>query len=318
MAVFDGFDLTDFWDDSDYARKSYVEPPLTDEAIADVERELGVRLPAAYVALMRTQNGGIPRRDRFRTEGPTSWAEDHVAITGIAGIGRARDYSLCGRLGSRFMQREWGYPEIGVVICDCPSAGHDLVMLDYRACGPMGEPQVVHVDQESDYAITFLASDFETFVRGLVHASDFDTEELDQALVLVERGAFSPLLAEIIDGSGEPEAASTLRHVCRSVTIEKGSFALHGDPKSWLVYDLLFHLYATARSVRSADDYLSVYPELIALGDAGFTTGGYAPAFVEAWLADRIRTGVIEARADGALQLTREAVAELRRRVEQV
>ena len=29
-----------------------------------------------------------------------------------------------------------------MAICDCPSAGHDMIFLDYRACGPQGEPAV--------------------------------------------------------------------------------------------------------------------------------------------------------------------------------
>lgn len=172
--VFEGFELGDFWEESEYSGAEYVEAPPTEAIIASVEAQLGYKLPASYVALMRTQNGGYPRRTAFPTTVATSWAPDHVAITTIFGIGHEKIYALCGELGSKFMLEEWGYPAIGVCICDCPSAGHDLIMLDYRACGPEGEPAVVHVDQERDYAITHLADTFEAFVRGLVDASVFE------------------------------------------------------------------------------------------------------------------------------------------------
>ncbi|UOQ72550.1 SMI1/KNR4 family protein [Hymenobacter cellulosilyticus] len=132
------FDAHDFWADSDYATKQHTEAPPTAELIARVETDLGYRLPAFYVALMRTRNGGIPRNTCFPTTEPTSWADDHIAITSISGIGYEKPYALCGGMGSQFMLEEWGYPAIGVVVCDCPSAGHDLIMLDYRACGPEG------------------------------------------------------------------------------------------------------------------------------------------------------------------------------------
>ncbi|RTQ44907.1 SMI1/KNR4 family protein [Hymenobacter gummosus] len=167
------FDAQDFWDDSPHAAQ-LTEPPPTDELIQSIEAELGYRLPAFYVALMRVRNGGMPRRTCFPTTQPTSWADDHVAITSISGIGRRQTLSLGGAQGSQFMLDEWGYPAIGVVVGDCPSAGHDVIMLDYRACGPQGEPAVVHVDQECDYKITFLAPDFESFVRGLVDESTFE------------------------------------------------------------------------------------------------------------------------------------------------
>lgn len=171
---FSAAEFQDFWDDTAYALKSYVEPAPSDELIQSVEAELGYRLPAFYVAMMRQHNGGTPRNTCFPTTEPTSWADDHIAITGISGIGRDKIYSLCGQLGSQFMLDEWGYPPIGVCICDCPSAGHDMVMLDYSACGPTGEPTVVHVDQEDDYRVTFLAPDFATFVRGLVSSEVYD------------------------------------------------------------------------------------------------------------------------------------------------
>ena len=52
-----------------------------------------------------------------------------------------------------------------------------MVFLDYRECGPHGEPGVVHIDQEDDYLITPLADTFEEFVRGLVDEEDYDDEE---------------------------------------------------------------------------------------------------------------------------------------------
>lgn len=58
--------------------KSYVQAPLTDELLE--EYELGVRLPAAYVALLRVQNGGVlqvgfPQNRNFNTT--------HTVIRGI-------------------------------------------------------------------------------------------------------------------------------------------------------------------------------------------------------------------------------------------
>ena len=174
---FEGFDLTNFWDDNWYALKEYVSDPPSDELIASVEEELGYKLPAAYIWLMKQHNGGIPMNTCYPCDEPTCWADDHVAITGIFGIGREKNCSLCGEMGSQFMIDEWEYPAIGVAICDCPSAGHDMIFLDYRACGPQGEPAVVHVDQENDYKITHLTDSFEEFVRGLEHESLYDPDE---------------------------------------------------------------------------------------------------------------------------------------------
>lgn len=163
----DHLDLATFWKSSDYARRKYVGAPVTDEMIQAVQAELGCRLPAAYVELLRSQNGGVPVRTRHRASQPTSWAEDHVALTGIFGLDRRKLSSLCGEFGSRFWTDMWEYPAIGVYFADCPSAGHDMLCLDYRMCGPEGEPAVVHVDH------TPLADNFEAFLRGLEDGSAF-------------------------------------------------------------------------------------------------------------------------------------------------
>ena len=68
----------------------------------------------------------------------------------------------------------WEYPAIGVYFADCPSAGHDMLCLDYRACGPEGEPTVVHVDQGNNFKVTPLADNFAAFLRDLEGDSAFE------------------------------------------------------------------------------------------------------------------------------------------------
>ncbi|MEP4247688.1 SMI1/KNR4 family protein [Tateyamaria sp.] len=177
MKVFSNFDLRNFWSGGNYERDNYVGALLRPDLVASVERELGYQLPQSYVELMSVQNGGKPNNTCHPTAEETSWANDHVAITGISAIDRRPIYSLCGELGSKFMMEEWGYPPIGVYFADCPSAGHDMLCLDYRNVRDGGEPTVVHVDQDSDFQITFVARNFEAFVRGLRHKDTFSFED---------------------------------------------------------------------------------------------------------------------------------------------
>ena len=212
------------------------------------------------------------------------------------------------------MIEEWGYPGLGVVICDCPSAGHDVVMLDYRFCGPEGEPSVVHVDQEGDYEITYLAHSFEAFVRGLVNDEVFDNAEdgNEEDLRMVAEAPFSPLLGELVDkASSEAEGLERkIRHICTEIVQDKGYFALHADERSILMYDLQFWLYTLSHPGPTRESYLEDYPGMIAFGGE-FSTGGYAPGFVTDWLDDRIHQGRIVVRDGSVLEMSEAAIKEL-------
>lgn len=315
---FSDMNLTDFWDDSEYARTSYQSDLPTDELIESIEKELGYKLPSSYLQLMKQQNGGVPRNTNFPTEVSTSWAEDHIAITGILGIGREKDYSLCGEFGSPFMIEEWGYPDIGVVICDCPSAGHDVVMLDYRACGRDGEPEVVHVDQEDDYEITFLADNFEAFIRGLVSEDEYDTSEEDKQhdVDKVMHGKFSPLLEELCSRVTEVERIEQIiRSICARIVEEKGRFTFHADELSYVMYDVQFWLYTKSYPNTSRDQYVSAYQNIIAFGGE-FGQGGYAPSFVTDWLDHRIEEGRI-VQDDGILRFTDSFAEEIMKQLKE-
>lgn len=154
-----------FWEEDPY----YTGPPLTEELVRGAEALLGVSLPRAYLELLTRRNGGTPRRRCVFTPFPTSWAPDHIEIRGLRGIGGTWGIDSPD-LGSRYMVEEWGYPDVGVVICQMPSAGHDTVMLDYRTCGPTGEPAVVYVDE--DRIPRQIAPTFEAFTTALTTCPD--------------------------------------------------------------------------------------------------------------------------------------------------
>ncbi|MFD8749571.1 SMI1/KNR4 family protein [Kitasatospora sp. NPDC059577] len=334
MGHFEGFDVTGFWDDSAYALRAYVEEaPPSRESVEALEVELGgYRLPDSYVALMTAHNGGIPTRTCFPLAEPNSLAEDYVEITGIRGIGRVRPQSLGGEFGSLFWIDIWGYPDIGVYFADTPSAGHDMLALDYRACGRHGEPTVVHVDQENDFAITLLAENFEAFVTGLVDESVYDTSEQDRlaALATVRDGSFSPVLLRAFREVADvlPDADRRLRALAEAVVHDKGHFSLHADPRSMLMYDYLFWLFTSFNRVDALAWYLGLPPQdersyarprfplmVAGFGPAaepyGFRTGGYASAFLEEWWNSRTASGRLVGTGDDGYRFTDAAVAAL-------
>lgn len=316
---FEGFDFTNFWEDSEYAWKEYVSDTPSDELIASVEQELGYKLPASYIWLMKRHNGGVPANTCFPTDVPTSWAEDHVAITGIFGIGREKTYSLCGSLGGQFMIDEWAYPAIGVAICDCPSAGHDMIFLDYRACGPQGEPKVVHVDQECDYEITPLADHFEDFIRGLVNEEEYEEDEEERKAEETDQvisAPLSPLLLELCRNSGDSDVVNQwIRDTALQIVESKGFFALHDDEPSYTLYDVQFWLYENTHPGVTEAAYLETYPSIIQLAQ-GFSTGGCCTAFLTEWLGRRKEAGVI-LEQNGALTMSDAAKASLKERFRQ-
>jgi hypothetical protein len=313
-------DWSRFWLDSEYAVEAYESEPLTEELLASIEQELDYKLPAAYVAMMRVRNGGIPHDSCFPIDHVTGDEDDYISITGVLGIGRNKPYALCGEFVNPFMIEECGYPPIGVMICDCPSAGHDIIMLDYRACGPTGEAAVVHVDQEADYRITELAPNFAAFIEGLVNEEEYDTSEENKLYDMrkVAFAPFSPLLASLCAHVTEVEdMEGAIRTIAYELVEDKGFFAMHADARSMWMYDIQFWLYTKTYPETTASQYEEVYRTIIVFAK-GFSTGGFAPAFITDWLAARLQEGTIVETASGALRMTDEAAQQLVARLQAV
>ena len=182
MSNLKDFDWTGFWNDVDYAFESYIGKPVTDKDIKDAETELGYTLPATYIELLKHHNGGVLNKNCFiNNDG------ECVYVTGIYGIDRDKKNSIFGEFGNEFWISKWKYPPIGIVVADTISGGHDMIFLDYRECGPAGEPKVVRVDQEGDYSITLLADNFGDFIKNLYISIEEITDEEFQSLSDAEK-----------------------------------------------------------------------------------------------------------------------------------
>ncbi|MCX5214173.1 SMI1/KNR4 family protein [Kitasatospora sp. NBC_00240] len=149
-----------------------VQPALSDQAVLEAEGLLNVTLPASLLDLLRQQNGGlvVSGRDAFPTSRPTSWASDHAPFDIVMGIGR-REQTL-SLLDNPYLVDEWGLPTEVVLLS---GDGHYWIGLDYRTCGPRGEPSVVWFDTDADSELP-LAPDFRSFVAGLTSVPGSDKE----------------------------------------------------------------------------------------------------------------------------------------------
>lgn len=111
----------------------YLQPPLTDEAVAAAEQEIGFALPTEFIDLLRRQNGGYIR-----------FSLPQMVHDKIAGIGphfpslTEFDWDEC--------QEYVSFPLRGLVPFD--GDGHWHLCLDYRQ-NP-DRPSVTYIDVECD------------------------------------------------------------------------------------------------------------------------------------------------------------------------
>jgi len=103
------------------------------------EATLGLQLPDSLIDALRPANGGRLRRTRVPGSN-TSRAP--VRVRDLSGIGYPEGLRL-----SAALCREWDYPQPSLVLS---SEGPTAVLLDYRRCGPQGEPAVVFVDTDHE------------------------------------------------------------------------------------------------------------------------------------------------------------------------
>lgn len=163
----------------------YLQPPLTDKVVARAEAKLGVRLPSAYIAALRVQNGGYvrfsqhPRGDapvdciwgigpRFPSVLKHDW-DDIKSYMAEEGIRRPRD--------------------IDGLIPFCGD-GHVHYCFDYRQGGRRREPRISYIDVETFDTDKSVAPDFGTFLVQL-------RAEKRDAIAIVTRDPIAKVVAAV-------------------------------------------------------------------------------------------------------------------------
>jgi hypothetical protein len=168
----------------------YVQPPLTTALIEEAEDQLGIKLPRAYLDLLRVQNGGYVRYTCPDTA--------HSQLWGIGphypNILAVHDWQLEPDEDEEF-EREWA-PGNASRLVPFDGDGHWYLCFDYRSTGPAHEPRIslIEFDSESDREI---AASFDDFLKmleedvtwptlGILEVSPDVTAEMLQKLLRVK------------------------------------------------------------------------------------------------------------------------------------
>lgn len=159
----------------------YLQPDLSDAAVAAVEIRLNVKLPESYLAILREQNGGSLR-----------WSYPELPNRDIWGIGP--HFPHIGEY--QYWQDEANYPDIWRPtdprrLVPFDGDGHWHLCLDYRRDG---EPSVSYIDLEA-MEDRLIAPDFAAFLAALKPDNDeligligiFGDTDLDDCRVRLDK-----------------------------------------------------------------------------------------------------------------------------------
>lgn len=142
MDYFTDDDLKQLW--KPVTNERFTLPFPTDEEFEALEKRLGVKLPASYVELAKvSQNGGFLKRNGVPIRDESGNLIRYVKINHINPIGRTatapiQDHPL----------RFYDIPGL-FIIGENWDAYYEFFALNYRDCGPEGEPAVVFITRKS-------------------------------------------------------------------------------------------------------------------------------------------------------------------------
>lgn len=195
-----------------------VHPPLTDDGVEAAERQLGVKLPRAYLALLFEQNGGYVDVTLPDTVHSQIW-----------GIGSRYPTILDGSLKHQMAEYadEIWLPADSDGLIPFDGDGHWYLCFDFRSTGPQAEPTVAYVDLESE-TDEHVAESFGAFLQLL-------ERDFGSALVLGLTRTDAEQAASILENAlgvmfGKPD------DFAHGYPIRTAKFR-DGDPPVWIWID---------------------------------------------------------------------------------
>ncbi|MEC1270949.1 SMI1/KNR4 family protein [Bacillus vallismortis] len=160
--------MSEIWENSEH--DPFRLKDISEDEIKNVEQELNLTLPEQYKKLIIQQNGGLINFNACPTKHITSWADDHIQVDHMRGIGKD-----LGILESDYLIKEWGLPQRLLLI---QGDGHNWVALDYRLTNE--NPPVHYFDLElnNDFKI---ADSFDEFLSKL-YTHEYEEVQEDENL----------------------------------------------------------------------------------------------------------------------------------------
>lgn len=148
---------------------------LTSEIVQKAEKMLGLKLPTAYINLLKIQNGGETQGLVCPTTVKTSWADNHVPLDECFGIDlldgseetAERDTSEFNILDSIRFTKVWGLPDNQIVLC---GDRNGCITLDYRPSETTPIVSWLDIEMKEDIP---LAANFEAFLNQLIPFEKF-------------------------------------------------------------------------------------------------------------------------------------------------
>jgi cell wall assembly regulator SMI1 len=135
------------------------KPPADDASLKRLEGQIGLKLPAAYIALLKQINGGHPQLDTFSND-EGEWSVNNFFFVG--------DDESSGSVIWNYRNRWKDVPETFMPFAR--DGGGNLFCLDLRGDN---HPVIIWLHDSTDAGVYKLANSLEEFIDGLHENQDY-------------------------------------------------------------------------------------------------------------------------------------------------